>query len=163
MFLRKRGHIPGALDGLPDEHGGEEGFWINADPIPGCIVCNIGESEFIFQPEKSLANSCVVWEVWTNGLYKSTLHRVVHRGANYRSVTFRSLEGLLCRADPFAASRALSRRPVLNSTNPSQGFRSFSSRTSRHTSSHCQPQCVPRRRMTHRARFISQSCMATFC
>lgn len=26
----------------------------------------------------------VVWEIWTNGLYKSTLHRVVHRGSNYR-------------------------------------------------------------------------------
>ncbi|KAF8133667.1 hypothetical protein EV363DRAFT_1430224 [Boletus edulis] len=56
VFLRKRGH------------GGEEGLWINADPIPGCIVCNIGE----------------MWEIWTNGLYKSTLHRVVHRGTNYR-------------------------------------------------------------------------------
>jgi hypothetical protein len=26
----------------------------------------------------------IVWEIWTNGLYKSTLHRVVHRGSNYR-------------------------------------------------------------------------------
>ncbi|KAN0087466.1 hypothetical protein V8E55_006087 [Tylopilus felleus] len=68
VFLRKRGHVPEAMDGLPDEHRGEEGFWINADPIPGCIVCNIGE----------------MWEIWTNGMYKSTLHRVVHRGANYR-------------------------------------------------------------------------------
>lgn len=23
----------------------EQGVWINADPIPGCIVCNIGESK----------------------------------------------------------------------------------------------------------------------
>lgn len=46
----------------------EEDIWINADPIPGCIVCNIGE----------------MWETWTNGLYQSTLHRVVHRGTNYR-------------------------------------------------------------------------------
>jgi len=59
--------------GLPAEEGKEEGIWINADPIPGCIVCNIGE----------------MWEVWTNGLYRSTLHRVVHRGSNYRvSVPF---------------------------------------------------------------------------
>ncbi|KAF8500989.1 Clavaminate synthase-like protein [Russula emetica] len=48
--------------------GVEEGTWVNVDPIPGCIVCNIGE----------------MWEVWTNGLYKSTIHRVIHRGRNYR-------------------------------------------------------------------------------
>jgi len=46
----------------------EEGIWVNVDPIPGCIVCNIGE----------------MWEVWTNGLYKSAIHRVIHRGSNYR-------------------------------------------------------------------------------
>lgn len=86
MFLRKRGHVPEALDALPDEHGGEEGFWINADPIPGCIVCNIGESEPIFRLERLLTHNRIVWEIWTNGLYKSTLHRVVHRGANYRYV-----------------------------------------------------------------------------
>jgi len=45
-----------------------KGVWINADPIEGCIVCNIGE----------------MWEIWTKGLYKSTLHRVIHRGTNYR-------------------------------------------------------------------------------
>jgi len=50
------------------EEGLEEGVWINADPVPGCVVCNIGE----------------MWEIWTNGLYKSTLHRVVHKGSNYR-------------------------------------------------------------------------------
>ncbi|KAF8895524.1 hypothetical protein BD779DRAFT_1499996 [Infundibulicybe gibba] len=54
--------------GLPPEQGSEQGSWINADPIPGCVVCNIGE----------------MWEVWTNGLYRSTLHRVVHQGSNYR-------------------------------------------------------------------------------
>ncbi|CAE6466933.1 unnamed protein product [Rhizoctonia solani] len=49
------------------------GEWINADPIPGCVVCNIGE----------------MWEIWTNGLYKSTIHRVIHRGTNFRvSVPF---------------------------------------------------------------------------
>ncbi|KIL67882.1 hypothetical protein M378DRAFT_159086 [Amanita muscaria Koide BX008] len=54
--------------GLPAEHGTEKGIWINADPIPGCIVCNIGE----------------MWEIWSNGLYRSTLHRVIHQGSNYR-------------------------------------------------------------------------------
>ncbi len=31
--------------GLPVEQGAEDGVWISADPIPGCVVCNIGESE----------------------------------------------------------------------------------------------------------------------
>ena len=54
----------------------EEGVWISADPIPGCVVCNIGE----------------MWEIWTNGLYRSTLHRVIHRGQNFRYVfAFESL------------------------------------------------------------------------
>jgi len=69
VFLRQSGLL------IKDD-GNEEvenGVWINADPMPGCVVCNIGE----------------MWETWTNGLYKSTLHRVVHRGNNYRvSVPF---------------------------------------------------------------------------
>ena len=28
-----------------DDEGGEKGVWINADPIPGCVVCNVGESK----------------------------------------------------------------------------------------------------------------------
>ncbi|BFZ61313.1 hypothetical protein YB2330_002376 [Saitoella coloradoensis] len=49
------------------------GTWITADPIPGCFVVNIGD----------------MFNVWTNGLYASTLHRVIHRGGNYRvSVPF---------------------------------------------------------------------------
>ncbi|TRM60666.1 Clavaminate synthase-like protein [Schizophyllum amplum] len=52
---------------LPVEQD-KDGFWINADPIPGCVVCNIGE----------------MWDIWTNGLYRATLHRVVHKGTNYR-------------------------------------------------------------------------------
>ncbi|KAJ3791299.1 hypothetical protein GGU10DRAFT_338418 [Lentinula aff. detonsa] len=71
VFLRRSGAGPD-LSGLPAEQGDEEGVWITADPILGCVVCNIGERE-----------------IWSNGLYKSTLHRVVHRGSNYRvSVPF---------------------------------------------------------------------------
>lgn len=33
------------MNGLPTEQGSEEGTWINADPIHGCVVCNIGESK----------------------------------------------------------------------------------------------------------------------
>ncbi|KAI6128805.1 hypothetical protein EDD17DRAFT_1149992 [Pisolithus thermaeus] len=68
VFLHNSGHPVTGVNGLPDKQDGKEGVWINADPIPGCIVCNIGS----------------MWEVWSNGLYKSTLHRVIHKGSNYR-------------------------------------------------------------------------------
>ncbi|KAK6909611.1 hypothetical protein L486_00740 [Kwoniella mangroviensis CBS 10435] len=42
--------------------------WINADPIEGCIIVNIGE----------------MWEIWTGGMYPSTLHRVIHKSPTYR-------------------------------------------------------------------------------
>jgi hypothetical protein len=29
------------------QDGVEEGVWVNVDPIPGCIVCNIGESQWV--------------------------------------------------------------------------------------------------------------------
>jgi isopenicillin N synthase-like dioxygenase len=59
---------PGALQVLT-----KEGQWINADPIPGAFVVNIGD----------------MIERWTNGLWKSTRHRVIHRGNGYRvSVPF---------------------------------------------------------------------------
>jgi len=52
----------------PKTDGTRKGEWINVDPTPGCVVVNIGE----------------MWEIWSHGLYKSTLHRVIHRGENYR-------------------------------------------------------------------------------
>lgn len=67
VFLPRNRNAMGGDDNLQGESE-DEGIWINADPVPGCIVCNIGE----------------MWEIWTNGLYKSTLHRVIHRGTNYR-------------------------------------------------------------------------------
>ncbi|KAH9864084.1 hypothetical protein J1614_010017 [Plenodomus biglobosus] len=42
----------------------KNGTWLNADPIPGAFVVNIGD----------------MIERWTNGLWKSTLHRVIHTG-----------------------------------------------------------------------------------
>ncbi|KAH8725167.1 hypothetical protein GQ44DRAFT_707865 [Phaeosphaeriaceae sp. PMI808] len=51
----------------------KDGTWLPADPIPGAFVVNIGD----------------MIERWTNGLWKSTMHRVIHRGDNYRiSVPF---------------------------------------------------------------------------
>lgn len=47
--------------------------WVDADPVPGAFVVNIGD----------------MVERWTNGIWKSTKHRVVHRGEGYRvSVPF---------------------------------------------------------------------------
>jgi isopenicillin N synthase-like dioxygenase len=51
----------------------KDGTWINANPIPGYFVVNIGD----------------MMERWTNGLWKSTKHRVIHRGDKTRiSVPF---------------------------------------------------------------------------
>ncbi|KDR82681.1 hypothetical protein GALMADRAFT_220671 [Galerina marginata CBS 339.88] len=86
VFLRRKGAAEANRTGLPPEQGLEEGVWINADPIPGCVVCNIGE----------------MWEIWTDGLYRSTLHRVVHRGSNYR-VPFFFEPNFTARVKPLAA------------------------------------------------------------
>lgn len=51
----------------------KDGQWLNANPIPGAFVMNIGD----------------MIELWTNGLYKATLHRVINTMKNYRvSVPF---------------------------------------------------------------------------
>jgi len=74
------------------QEGIEEGIWITADPIPGCIVCNIGE----------------MWEIWTNGLYKSTLHRVIHRGSDYRiSIPFFFEPNFDAKIAPIEAARRI--------------------------------------------------------
>lgn len=63
--------IKGALQVLGK--GGDGENWINADPVKGAYVVNIGD----------------MMEVWTNGMWKSTLHRVVHHGNSFRvSVPF---------------------------------------------------------------------------
>lgn len=58
---------------------GHRGDWIAADPVPNALVVNIGS----------------MWETWTNGLYRATLHRVEHKGKNFRVsfVTPSSLSG----------------------------------------------------------------------
>lgn len=47
VFLNRPGAKKPDVSGLPAEEGDEEGIWITADPIPGCVVCNIGESELL--------------------------------------------------------------------------------------------------------------------
>ncbi|KAM0754922.1 Clavaminate synthase-like protein [Meredithblackwellia eburnea MCA 4105] len=51
-----------------EERSGLKGRWIDANPVKNAFVVNIGE----------------MWEVLTNGLYKATLHRVIHKGSNLR-------------------------------------------------------------------------------
>ncbi|XP_074304982.1 homoarginine-6-hydroxylase 2-ODD-C23.1-like [Silene latifolia] len=46
-------------------HSGE---WIWAPPIPGTFVCNIGD----------------MLKILTNGMYESTLHRVINNSPKYR-------------------------------------------------------------------------------
>jgi isopenicillin N synthase-like dioxygenase len=46
--------------------------WLNADPVEGSFVINIGD----------------MLEAWTNGRYRSTLHRVVNHGEERYSVPF---------------------------------------------------------------------------
>ncbi|KAI3980530.1 hypothetical protein MKX01_025095, partial [Papaver californicum] len=51
----------------------QAGEWIWAIPIPGTFVCNIGD----------------MLKIWSNGLYESTLHRVINNSPKYRvSVAF---------------------------------------------------------------------------
>ncbi|XP_039130713.1 probable 2-oxoglutarate-dependent dioxygenase At3g50210 [Dioscorea cayenensis subsp. rotundata] len=49
------------------------GEWISAVPIPGTFVCNIGD----------------MLKIWSNGIYESTLHRVINNSPTYRvSIAF---------------------------------------------------------------------------
>ncbi len=45
VFLSQPGVLEGNSAVQQSEHVDGGGRWINADPIPGCVVCNIGESK----------------------------------------------------------------------------------------------------------------------
>ncbi|KAL1924670.1 uncharacterized protein VTP21DRAFT_4324 [Calcarisporiella thermophila] len=65
----------------------KQGDWIQANPVPGAYVVNIGD----------------MLNVWTNDLYQSTLHRVIHRGQCYRvSVPFFFEPNFHARVEPIA-------------------------------------------------------------
>lgn len=62
-------------DSTPDalQVQSKNGDWITANPVPGAFVVNIGD----------------MIQRWTNGLWKSTNHRVIHKSERYRvSVPF---------------------------------------------------------------------------
>lgn len=52
-------------------------------------VCSVPSAFVPAMP--NMRTTCAVWERWTNGLYESTLHRVVHQGSNYRYVEYMPL------------------------------------------------------------------------
>jgi isopenicillin N synthase-like dioxygenase len=78
------------------------GEWIYATPIPGTFVCNIGDMLkvfFLLFFACSFISDCftatgayMLWflvQVWSNGIYQPTLHRVVNNSPHYRvSVAF---------------------------------------------------------------------------
>ncbi|EPQ54484.1 Clavaminate synthase-like protein [Gloeophyllum trabeum ATCC 11539] len=90
VYLSRPGTVVRTNIGLPAEEIVEEGgVWISADPVPGCLLVNVGE----------------MWERWTNGLYTSTLHRVIHRGSNYRvSIPFFFEPNFDARVEPLPAA-----------------------------------------------------------
>lgn len=61
------------------------GEWISAPPVPGAFVCNIGD----------------MLKIWSNGLYESTLHRVINNSPKYRvSVAYFYEPNFSARAEP---------------------------------------------------------------
>ena len=55
------------------ETEGEEGRWVDVDPVEGALVVNVGD----------------MMSRWSGGKWKATRHRVVHKGGGYRvSVPF---------------------------------------------------------------------------
>ncbi|KAJ1566495.1 hypothetical protein HK405_009585 [Cladochytrium tenue] len=68
LTILNQDDIPGSLQVLS-----KSGEWINADPIDGAFVVNIGD----------------MVNIWTNHQYRATLHRVIHQKSVFRvSVPF---------------------------------------------------------------------------
>jgi hypothetical protein len=43
------------------QEGIEEGIWITVDPIPGCMVCNIGESQWAITIQAKVHRLIDMW------------------------------------------------------------------------------------------------------
>ena len=46
VFVQDKGQVVQVVPDVMPQETVVDGVWIKADPIPGCIVCNIGESEY---------------------------------------------------------------------------------------------------------------------
>ncbi|KAL6073115.1 2-oxoglutarate-Fe(II) type oxidoreductase-like isoform X1 [Balamuthia mandrillaris] len=80
------------------------GQWINADPIPGAFVVNLGD----------------MLHVWSNGRYQSTPHRVVNAGTNYRiSIPFFYEPNIDCVVEPLLSSSSSSSSSSSNTADKS--------------------------------------------
>lgn len=66
--------------------------WIWVDPVPGTFVVNIGD----------------MLTIWTNGLYQSTVHRVINNNSKYRvSVPFFYEPNFDARVEPLSCVQNL--------------------------------------------------------
>lgn len=72
------------------------GEWISAPPIPGAFVCNIGDMlkvKYPWTPTNLLSiSTSLCWsyvclnglQIYSNGLYESTLHQVINNSTKFR-------------------------------------------------------------------------------
>lgn len=74
-----------------------QGQWVDAPPLPGTFVCNIGD----------------MLRTWTNGLYTPTLHRVVNKYQDRISIPFFYEPNFEADVQPLPELLAVSGQPPL--------------------------------------------------
>ena len=74
---------------------GPSNQWIPVEPLVGAFVCNLGD----------------MMEIWTNGLYSATYHRVVHSGSERFSQVLFYDPNYDCRIEPLEACCSPERPP----------------------------------------------------
>ncbi|KAK7048355.1 Oxoglutarate 3-dioxygenase [Favolaschia claudopus] len=93
VFLRQNGSIPVPdTSGLPAEQGAQQGIWINADPIPGCVVCNIGEM-FLSSSSRILMLVSNHWKL--PNVYKAMMPSLRSRQWSMATFSWQKLETTL--------------------------------------------------------------------